>query len=306
MGFKVGLALGGGAARGLAHLGVVKALVESNIPVNIISGTSIGAMIGAIYGANPNIDAAIKNIGDYIDSSDFDRTRLDLIKESSLEPKSYFGSLKKVVRSGLFFAVSIRHNSFISEKTYRRNMEQILPPGNIEDCPIKLGLVSMDLRHAKREIFSSGEIIEKVMASCAIPGIFPPITSGNNTFVDGSWIDPIPVSVAKELGANFVIAVDVAPGMEHGDKKLNGFEVTLRAAEGSRNYLKEIGLRQADIALNVDLTDMHWADFSKIDMCIEAGMQTVLNNIKTIKKKLLWKRIRKGAIFSPLKTMQNK
>ena len=292
MGFKVGLALGGGAARGLAHLGVIKALVESNIPIDIISGTSIGAMIGAIYGANPNIDAAIKNISEYIESPDFDRTRLDLIKESSLEPNSYFGSLKKVVRTGLFFAVSIRQNSFISEKTYRSNMEQILPPGNIEDCPVKLGLVSMNLRNAREEVSTSGEIIEKVMSSCAIPGIFPPVHSGADTFVDGSWINPIPVSIAKNLGANFVIAVDVAPGMDQEEKELNGFEVTLRAAEGSREYLKEIGMDQADVPLNVDLSDMHWADFSKIDMCIEEGEKTVSNAIDIIKKKLFWKRVR--------------
>lgn len=293
MGFKVGLALGGGAARGLAHLGVIKALVESNIPIDIISGTSIGAMIGAIYAANPNIDAAIKNISEYIESPDFDRTRLDLIKESSLEPNSYFGSLKRVVQSGLFFAVSIRKNSFISEKTYRSNMEQILPPGNIEDTPVKLGLVSMNLRNAKEEVSTSGEIVEKVMASCAIPGIFPPVTSGNDIFVDGSWINPIPVSIAKKMGAKFVIAVDVAPGMEEtGQKELNGFEVTLRAAEGSRDYLKEIGLKEADVSISVGLTDMHWADFSTIDMCIEEGQQTVYDTIEQIKKKLFWKRAR--------------
>ncbi|MCG8333623.1 MAG: patatin-like phospholipase family protein [Proteobacteria bacterium] len=297
MGFKVGLALGGGAARGLAHLGVIKALVESNIPIDIISGTSIGAMIGAIYGANPDIDTAIKNISEYIGSPDFDRTRLDLIKESSLEPNSYFGSLKKVVQTGLFFAVSIRQNSFISEKTYRSNMEQILPPGNIEDCPIKLGLISMNLRNAKEEVSTSGEIIEKVMASCAIPGIFPPVHSGEDTFVDGSWINPIPVSIAKKLGAKFVIAVDVAPGMDQEQKELNGFEVTLRAAEGSREYLKEIGLEKADVAINVDLSDMHWADFSKIDMCIEEGRKTVLSTIDKIKKKLFWKRIRSALFF---------
>ncbi len=297
MGFKVGLALGGGAARGLAHLGVIKALVESGIPIDIISGTSIGAMIGAIYGANPNIEDAIKNISKYIESPDFDRTRLDLIKEGSLEPSSYFGSLKKLFKTGLFFAVSIRQNSFISEKTYRRNLERILPAGNIEDCPIKLGLVSMNLSNAKEEVFTSGEIIEKVMASCAIPGIFPPITSEDNTYVDGSWINPIPVSVAKNLGAKFVIAVDVAPGMEQGHTEMNGFEVTLKAAEGSRNCLKDIGLKQADVALNVDLTDMHWADFSQIDMCVAEGEHTILDTIDQIKKKLFWKKIRSGFLF---------
>jgi NTE family protein len=297
MSFKVGLALGGGAARGLAHLGVIRALVKAEIPINIISGTSIGAMVAAIYAANPDIDAAIKTISAYIDSPDFDRTRLELIKESSLEPKNYFGTLKKYVKSGLFFAASIRQSSFISEATFKQNLEKILPKGNIEDCTVKLGLVTMNLDLAKEEVFTSGNIIQRVMASCAIPGIFPPICIENSHYVDGSWINPIPVSIAKQLGAKFVIAVDVAPGMAKSQKEMNGFEVTLRAAEGSRNCLKGLRLANADIVLNIDLTDIHWADFSQLKKCLEQGEQTIQKKIGVIKNRLFWKRIKSGIIF---------
>ncbi len=292
MTFKVGLALGGGAARGLAHLGIIKALVEEGVPIDIISGTSIGSIVAAIYGVNPDIHAAIERITDYIHSPHFDRARLDLIKESSLEPQSYFGVLKKYVKTGLFFAVSLRKNSFISEETFRKNLEQILPEGHIEECPIKLGLVSMNLDTAEEEISTDGEIIERVMASCAIPGIFPPIEFNNSNFVDGSWINPVPVSTATDLGARFTIAVDVAPGLDSRDKELNGFDITLKAAEGSRSILKSISLSKADIALNVDLMDIHWADFTQIERCIEEGERTVRNSIEVIKKKLFWKKIR--------------
>ncbi|MBU2514802.1 patatin-like phospholipase family protein [bacterium] len=292
MTFKIGLALGGGAARGLAHLGVIKALVEEGIPIDIISGTSIGSIVAAIYGANPNIYEAIDRIAEYIHSPLFDRARLDLIKESSLEPQSYFGTLKKYVKTGLFFAVSLRRNSFISEETFRKNLEQILPKGHIEECPIKLGLVSMNLNTAEEEVSTSGEIIEKVMASCAIPGIFPPIEFENSKFVDGSWINPVPVSTAINLGAKFTIAIDVAPGMDSRDKELNGFDITLKAAEGSRSILKSISLSKADIALSVDLMDIHWADFTQIERCIEEGELTIRNSIEVIKKKLFWKKIK--------------
>jgi NTE family protein len=293
MSFKIGLALGGGAARGLAHLGVIKALNKAGISIDIVSGTSIGAIVAAVYGANPDIDAATRTVADYLGSSDFDRTRLELIKESALEPKGYFGTLKKYVKTGLFFAVSLRKKSFISEEAFRRNLENILPQGNIEDLPVKVGLVSMNLDTAEQEISTSGEIIQKVMASCSIPGVFPPIQFNDSKFVDGSWINPVPVSVARELGAEFVIAVDVAPGMDQTQKEMNGIDVTLKAAEGSRHSLKEICLSQADIPLSVDLMHMHWADFTQIETCLEAGEKTVEDSIDKIKKKLFWMKFKK-------------
>ncbi len=292
MSLKVGLALGGGAARGLAHLGVIKALKQASIPIDIISGTSVGGIVGAIYAANPDIDDAIERIQTYLNSPDFDKTRLELIKESSLEPKSYFGQLKRYVKTGLFFVVSIRRSAFISEETFRQNLEHILPKGNIEECVLKLGLVSMNLDTAEEEVFTQGEIIQKVMASCAIPGIFPPINIDNANFVDGSWVNPVPVTVARALGANFIIAVDVAPGMDRRDKDPNGFDVTLRAAEGSRMSLKNYGLGFADVSLAVDLMDLHWADFTQMDKCIVEGEKTIKSSISIIKKKLFWKRIK--------------
>ncbi len=293
MSLKIGLALGSGAARGLAHLGVIKALHKADIPIDVVSGTSIGAIIAAVYGANPNIDAAIRSVSNYLGSSDFDRTRLELIKESALEPKGYFGAIRKYINTGLFFAVSFRRSSFISEETYRRNLEKILPQGSIEDLPVKIGLVSMNLHTAAEEQSVSGNIIEKVMASCSIPGIFPPIPFNDSLYVDGSWINPVPVNVARNLGADFVIAVDVSPGLDEAHREMNGFDITLKAAEGSRHCLKEIRMSKADVALRVDLKEMHWADFSQIDTCTKAGEKTVEQSLDLIRKKIFWKKLKK-------------
>ncbi len=292
MAFKIGLALGGGAARGLAHFGVIKALKEAGIPVDIVAGTSIGSMVAAIYAANPDIYDSIKRVTEYIDSPLFDRARLDLIKESSLEPQSYFGVLKKYVKTGLFFAVSIRQQSFISEETYRKNLEQILPQGQLEECPTKIGLVSMNLDTAEEEVSTTGNIVEKVMGSCAIPGIFPPIESNNCKYVDGSWINPVPVSTAFQLGASFVIAIDVSPEMDPKEKELNGFDITLKAAEASRSVLKKISMSKADVVLSVDVMDVHWADFTQYEACFRAGEEAAISALDEIKKKLFWRRLK--------------
>ncbi len=292
MGFKVGLALGGGAARGLAHLGVIKVLQQSRIPIDIISGTSVGAIIGSIYAANPDIDDVIERVETYLVSEDFDNTRLEFLRESSQETKGYFNQIKSFVKTGLFLAVSAYRSSFISEESFRKNLEHVLPQQNIEDCDIRLGIVAMNLETGEEQIFQKGSIIQNVMASAAIPGVFPPITCEKNSFVDGSWINPIPTSVAKTLGANFVIGVDVTPEMDRDDGERKGFEVTLRAAEGSRIALKRYSLGDADVALTIGLNDVHWADFSQVQQYIDEGERIANTAIDEIKKKIRWRRLK--------------
>lgn len=296
MKYPIGLALGGGAARGLAHLGVIKALHKAGIPINIVSGTSIGAIIGSLYAVNANIEEALQKVGDYLNSPDFDKTRLEFIQESDKEVKSYFSQLVKYFKTGLFFAISIYRSSFISEESFQNNLEHILPNKSIEECALMLGLSCMNLDTGEEKVFSSGNIIQRVMASCAIPGVFPPKVDGESTYVDGSWVNPVPVNIAHQLGAKFVIAVDVAPDMNSEVKDLKGFDITLRAAEGSRVALKNLSIRDADVSLTIALKDVHWADFSQLDKCVREGERITALAIEEIKKKIFWKRL-KSRVF---------
>ena len=109
------------------------------------------------------------------------------------------------------------------------------------------------------------------MASCAIPGIFPPVTIDDELLSDGSWINPVPVILAKKLGADLVIAVDVAPTMKSAPPTAdsNGWNISIKANEISRIFLKEKDLEDADLSIPVDAEVDHWADFSKIHSCVE-------------------------------------
>jgi len=291
VGFKVGLALGGGAARGLAHLGVLKALSEAGIPIHVITGTSIGAIVASIYAANPDADAVIHQVESYLNSDDFNQTKLDFIRKSDQESDGKLGQLKKMIKTGFFLAISMRRSSFISEENIRSNLEKIIPSKNIEDCPLALGLVSMNLDDGKEVVFHKGNLIDKVLASCAIPGIFPPVFIDEQMLVDGSWVNPVPVTIARQLGADFVIAVDVAPTMNQGDHDFNGWNISLRANEGSRVALKDQCLRSADHVLSLNDIDIHWADFLQLDKCVAEGEQVVLQEIEALKKKTFWSRL---------------
>ncbi|MCP4297187.1 MAG: hypothetical protein GY786_16420 [Proteobacteria bacterium] len=298
MGFKVGLALGGGASRGLAHFGVIKALVNAGIPIDVITGTSIGSIIASLYAADPKITRIIHEVDNYLNSSDFNQTKLDFIRSGDKETSGYLDQLKKIIKVGFFFAASIRRSSFISEDTIRDNLTRILPELSIEQCEIPLGLVSMDLITGKEINFTKGSLIDGVLSSCAIPGVFPPVKLDNKMLVDGSWVNPIPVDLARNLGADFVIAIDVSPNLDVFDKEYNGWNINLRANECTRIAIKNHCLKEADFILSLNVGDIHWADFLQLEKCILEGEQVVIAKIKEIKKQIFWHRLKYPFIWS--------
>ncbi|MDX2470442.1 MAG: patatin-like phospholipase family protein [SAR324 cluster bacterium] len=293
MGFKIALALGGGAARGMAHLGVIKALTEAKIPIHIITGTSIGSIIGASYASHPNINDTIRQIRGYINSSDFNQAKLRFIKEGEKERRaSYLDQFKKFLADSYFFAISSTQTSFISEEAFRGNLEHILPKIRVEDCEIEFGMVLANLDTGEKKYVTRGDLMDNVVASSSIPGIFPPIKMGKDYFIDGSWVDPIPVDLALEMGADFVIAVDVSPKMSKETQELTGLTVNLRAAEATRLALKNSCASHAHFTITVDIMDLHWADFLQLDHCVAKGEEIANRILPDLKRELFWARLR--------------
>lgn len=287
MTFKIGLALGGGAARGLAHLGVIKVLEEAGIKIDVITGASIGGIMASIYACCPDIARCTSMVREHFQSENFDSARLDFIRNSDSDAAGYFSNIKQMVKKGLFLGASMGKQSFISAEDFRGNIESLLPEDqNIEDCKLKLGLVALDLHHGREIIFEQGRLIEHVLASCAIPGVFPPIKINGRIYVDGSWANPLPVDLAKTLGANFVIGVDIAPHMNHEFFMRNGMTISLRAGEGTRQIIKARSLDLADHAVSVDVMEVHWADFSQLGKCMKRGEAVMKESIETLQKKI--------------------
>ena len=178
-GKTIGLALGSGSARGWAHMGVIKALTEACIPVDYIAGTSIGAVVGAVH-ASGKIGA----LEDVILQLDWKQ----------------IGSFLDVVfpKSGLIDGNKI--SEFIRSHVETKN---------IEDLPLPFCAVSTDLETGSEVVIQEGDTIEAVRASISVPGIFTPVKKDDMILVDGGLVNPVPVSVVREMGADFVIAVDL-------------------------------------------------------------------------------------------------
>lgn len=207
---KVGLALGFGGARGFAHLGVIKVLKEAEIPVDLIAGSSMGALIAAFYAVGIDMNR--------------------LYKLSSAFKRKYY----------LDFTVP--KMGFITGKKLKDFIKVLTHGKNIEELSIPIGVVATDLLTGEKVVFKKGPIANAVRASISIPGIFVPEKYDGRVLVDGGVADRVPVSVAKEMGADIVIAVDVS--------------IVKRNAEITSIYdviMQSIDIMQTEIVINREI-----------------------------------------------------
>jgi NTE family protein len=285
---KVGLALGGGAARGLAHIGVLQAFEESDLQVDLVTGTSMGAIIGAMYATNPDLNLLREQMIDYLESDIFKKARLDFVVERKNEPEGegLFYRFSQLARKKIFFAVAMTMVSFVSQETRDKSLGFLLSDTNIEDTRLPFATVALDLISGKEIVIKSGSMLEAIAATCALPGILPPVEYNGMKLVDGGWINAIPVGPAKELGADIVIAVDVGSDFSQTEQFDSGLDVVLRADTATRNALSNLQLKQANIVICPTVGINHWADFSRADEIIAKGRDATLKRMPEIKKVL--------------------
>ncbi len=282
---KIGLALGGGAARGLAHLGILKVFEDARVPFDMIAGTSLGAMIGGLYAMQPDAVYWMGRVEQYLRSFRSRKTRLEFLRRlESQETKNhgFFSDLANLIRRGYFWGVTATKPAFISEKEYEDFIYPLIPDVNIENTKIPFACVATDIRNGKRVIYRSGPLRRAVSASCALPGIFPPVADGDMLLVDGDWVERVPVRCAKEMGADIVIAVDVSSEIGGFEDKF-GLDVVLRADAVSRIYLNEILVQEADVSIHPPVGDTHWADFSNPRDLYRQGEAAALEKLVSIR-----------------------
>lgn len=293
--FRVGLALGGGAARGLSHIGVLKVLEEQKIPIDIITGTSIGSIIGGIYASKPNAEALRKTFFEYLESEEFKKAKFDFLKEKDAgeEGEGIFYRFSHFVRKNIFYTLSVTRRSFISEKTFSKNLDCMVEDIPIENTKIQFAAVTVDLGNGEEVILQKGSLRKAISASCAIPGIVSPVIIDGREFIDGGWVDAVPIEPAFQLGADIVIGVDVGRELEEPENLENSLDIVLRSDVITRIALSNELIKKADFIIRPEVGDIHWADFVKVDDCIRRGEEATNLCVDEIKKMIRKKRVRK-------------
>lgn len=296
---KVGLALGGGAARGLAHIGVLRALVREGIPIDIITGTSMGAVIGGAYAALGDIGEIEKRVRGLIGSEKFRKTRMLFLRETKRTRGSLLYSVTNLVRRGIVYGVSTMRPSFLSAEQFAVSFGRILPEIEISTTAIRFGASAVDLETGEEVVLCHGPLREVAAASAAIPGILPPRRLHGRLLIDGGWVDKIPVLPAFRLGADIVIAVDISAELHDANRYVRGIDIVLRANTIKDTAMTELQRRLADIVIEPAVRKIHWADFESMGFCIDAGDAAATEAIPKIRDLLRQERFR-SMVRAPL------
>ena len=241
---KIGVALAGGGAKGLAHIGFLEILEKNQIPIDVISGTSIGAVIGASYALEPDIDKLKQKALTLVNSEVYGDLKLDKLR--LCEEHNWFDRVRNKVRSGLTFAEAALRPSLISEEPVKRFFDDFFNEKTFEDTKFPFAAVALDLISGEDVIFKEGLIKDAVRASTAIPGIFPTVKMEGKLLVDGGVTANDPVLAARELGADIVIGIIFGYDPSPIGKLESSMDVILRGDELAKLKLFRMLIRKAD------------------------------------------------------------
>ncbi len=250
---KIALVLGGGAARGFAHVGVIRALEQEKIPIDMLVGTSVGSLIAALYAHEAN-------------SFDLEWTAFSLQKDDLFDYSMFSLSMGPVKGDRL--------EEFVASK---------IPVHNIENLKLPFAAVATDLNRGTRVVLDHGPLARAVRASCAIPGVFQPVAHQGKLLVDGGIVDNIPISVAREKGADIVIAVDISENVTNFNIT-NLVDVTLQAVAIMFRENVTYRKREADVLITPAVGNVGMLDFTQKKFCMQAGIEATQRAMPDIRK----------------------
>jgi NTE family protein len=292
----VGLALGGGGARGLAHVGALKVLVREGIPVDIISGASFGSIIGALYALNPDIDHLLREVARVLSSERFHKAKVNFLRHEFEEERrmGVISNIKSFFRQQFFYSVAFRLRQLVSEEEFESIIDDLIPDVKFEDTRIPFTCVATDISHGAEMVFDEGPLRPAVYGSAAIPGVFPPVAYRGRYLVDGGWVNRVPVHAARALGADVVIGIDISENLQREpvEKLKNGLELLIRANNVTGRLLCDIQLQEADVVVRPEVGHLHWAAFDRAEFCIREGEKAMEAALPQVREKCFDRAVR--------------
>ena len=251
----LGLALGGGAARGFAHVGVIQVLEEAGIQPEIVVGTSAGSLVAALYASGKN-STQLRRVAETMEEAEITDWMMPILNRGALRGEALARYVNAQVGNLL-----------------------------IEQMKMPLGIVATDLHNGEPVLFRRGNTGAAVRASSAVPAVFQPVKIGSREYVDGGLVSPVPVRQAREMGANVVIAVDISTDPE-GSPASDTFQILMQTFNIMGKSLNTVLLKDADIVVKPSLTGVKSADFTARRKSIEAGREAMLKALPKLKEVL--------------------
>ena len=252
---KVGLALGGGAARGFAHVGVIQVLEEAGIRPSLVVGTSAGSLVAALY-ASGKTGAQLQQLAETMEEASFADWTLPVFSRGMLRGEAFA--------------------RYVSTQVNGRA---------IEAMPMSLGIVATDLNSGQGVLFQRGDTAAAVRASSAVPALFQPVKIAGREYVDGGLVSPVPVRYARQMGAEVVIAVDIS-AVPEGNATGDPLRMLLQTFAIMGRSINQFELREADVVLRPRLPGVSGADFAARKRIIQAGREAALAALPDLRAKV--------------------
>ena len=250
---NLGLALGSGAARGFAHVGVIQVLEEAGIQPDLVVGTSAGSLVAALYASGKN-SAQLRRVAETMEEAEITDWMMPILNRGALRGEALARYVNTQVGGRL-----------------------------IEQMKIPLGIVATDLHNGEPMLFQRGNTGSAVRASSAVPAVFQPVKIGTREYVDGGLVSPVPVRQAREMGANVIIAVDISTDPE-GSPASDTFQILMQTFNIMGKSLNTVLLKDADVVVKPALMGVKSADFAARRKSIEAGREAMLKAMPKLKQ----------------------
>lgn len=286
------LVLGGGGARGVAHLGVIGELVAAGMQAERIVGVSIGALAGALYAFEPDIVRVLERTREFLSSPRFAQHQKLLmgtqtqVSATHGEETAYYRVTDQRTRRILHRAMS-RH-SLLPGRVLEDVVDALLPDADIADASIPLNIVTVDLQTGELVVFDKGPVRLAVRASASVPGIFPPVPHENRLLCDVGGICELPLDVARAYSPETLIAVDVSMQLKRLSSAASAFDIVMRMNDISAAMYRERLDLQADLVIRPNVGTVPWFDFTNSEAMVWAGATAAQHALSHFTPHGLW------------------
>lgn len=274
---KIGLSLGGGGALGYAHIGVIQALEESGVSIDMVNGTSMGAIVGgayALYGDSSALVSLVEVVIQHVDVRSFNIFR-------------YWDKGQGFLRNWVATAIcdmSILRKSILSHSEDRKALTLLFGEKRFEDTRIPFSSVAVDLINGEIVVLDRGRLIDGILPSMSIPGIFPPVEFDQRVLVDGFVLADVPVAELRRKGADFVIAVKLR--REAMGEYETGFDILNIIESMKVDTLSAWELEQADFAFEIAIPDLNYLALDDYERAISRGYQVAVDAMPELQRRL--------------------